>query len=118
MDTVLVNGDYLKDAKGRPVQIEGIHEILQRALIRMSVRKGSFEYDASLGSELYKLKTSYIDKKSLNEKIVSYAREALEPIKGIRILGVEAQRTGGGENLNLLFKLTVDNKVSEMEVVV
>ena len=56
MDTAISNGDFMLDSNGIPISIYGIQEILQRALIRLTVRKGSFIYDTNLGSDLYKLK--------------------------------------------------------------
>ena len=56
MDTALINGDFKVSSNGRPEQIDGTQELLQRAAIRLNVPLGSFVYDAQLGSRLHSLK--------------------------------------------------------------
>ena len=55
MDTALANGDFQLDSNGRPKQIGGVQELLQRAMIRLNVPLGSFAYDTALGSRLQTL---------------------------------------------------------------
>lgn len=49
MDTKLYNGDFETDERGIPRSIDGIVEQLQSAFILISVPKGAFAYDRSLG---------------------------------------------------------------------
>ena len=82
MDTALFNGDFLCDSRGFPITISGINEILQRILIRLSVKKGKFVYDKDLGSELYKLD---INEENAEARALSLVREALSDIKNIKV---------------------------------
>ena len=74
MDTAICSGDFLLDGRGRPVVISGMQEILQRALIRLTVQKGSFIYDPELGSRLFTLKSTSGD---LQKQATNLVREAL-----------------------------------------
>lgn len=118
MDTALSNGDFLKNSKGMPVMIDGTNELLQRALIRMTVKKGSFTYDKELGSELYKLKTSYKNDDILKEKVLIYIKEALLPMKEVSVVDATLERQSNMENLNITVYLTVVNKPTEIEVII
>jgi hypothetical protein len=101
MDLALENGDFKKSANGHPVSIDGVAELLQRALIRLSVRKGSFPLDLNLGSNLYKLKTSYIEKGVLKSTILRDVKEALAPITQLSVLSIDTLSTNQGERLEL-----------------
>ena len=50
MELKLVNGDYLPDGRGGLQQAE--EEILQRALSRLTARRGSFPFLPEFGSRL------------------------------------------------------------------
>jgi phage gp46-like protein len=86
MDTLLLQGDHATDARGIPVAVTGAEELLQRALLRLGIRRGSFEYDAGLGSELYRLSR---DTSAATERAAhSYVQEALLPLPEIAVGGV------------------------------
>lgn len=70
---------------GIPILIEGVREQLQRAFIRLSVRRGIFCYDPTLGSRFYTLSKNDSD---LNGKALFLAQEALRNIPGVTVLGV------------------------------
>ena len=53
MDTAIKDGDFQTNGSGLPVRISGVRELLQRAVFRLTVKKGSFFYDQQLGSRLY-----------------------------------------------------------------
>lgn len=54
-DVLIKNGDTVFDSAGRPVLISSTRAKLQRALICVCARLGSFVYNRELGSELYKV---------------------------------------------------------------
>ena len=56
MDTMLQNGDFARGPGGLLRPIQGVLELTQRAMIRLTVRKGAFPLDDTLGSELYRLR--------------------------------------------------------------
>lgn len=53
MDTALKNGDFNLENCGSPYLIDDIEEILQRATIALTVKKGSDIYNREFGSQLY-----------------------------------------------------------------
>lgn len=55
MDTLLEHRTHAVDEGGQCVTICGARALIQRLLIRLCVKKGSFAPDPELGSELYKL---------------------------------------------------------------
>ena len=115
MDTAISNGDFMLDSNGIPISIYGIQEILQRALIRLTVRKGSFIYDTNLGSDLYKLKkTTSTSNKS---RALSMVKEALKPMSNVLVDDVSTEFINSSENLKLNVVLRVNNNKKEMEVV-
>lgn len=94
MDTLLVGGDHALDGRGLPVAVTGERELIQRALIRLSVRRGAFAPDPALGSELYKLSGARSD--LLERLALSYAQEALAPMPQVGVYGVQVERQGNG----------------------
>ncbi len=84
MDTALNNGDlFLDKTTGSFKTISGAAELLQRAMISLTVRKGSFYLDPSLGSELYKLRRT--PKASLESEAARLVREALLPLPEVTV---------------------------------
>lgn len=115
MDTAISNGDFMLDSNGIPISIYGIQEILQRALIRLTVRKGSFIYDTNLGSDLYELKKT--TSTSIKSRALSMVKEALKPMSNVLVDDVSTEFINSSENLKLNVVLRVNNNKKEMEVV-
>ena len=113
MDTALSNGDFLRDTRNLPIQISGVKEILQKVLIRLNVKKGSFIYDKDLGSTLYKLSANT---KNLQNKARAIVIEALKPIKEVSVLDVLTKLTNLGENMEIHVNLAINEE--EREVVI
>ena len=55
MDALLIDGGHLCDSLGSPVMVGGERELLQRAAIRLAVRRGSLPHDPAFGSTLHRL---------------------------------------------------------------
>ena len=55
MELKIRNGDYIADGIGGEQRADGAEALLERALFRLSVRRGSFPFLPELGSELYRL---------------------------------------------------------------
>lgn len=112
MDTALTNGDFAPGSNGRPQQIQGTREILQRAMIRLNVPIGGFDYDAALGSRLHTLNVNDAD---INAKALVMAQEALRPLSSVAVAGVKllsaeppaiaVQLNCGGENAEIEVRL-------------
>ena len=109
MDTAIKDGDFQTNGSGLPVRISGARELLQRAVFRLTVKKGSFFYDQQLGSRLYTLKGSYGNREALSE--------ALKPMAEVTPLGVRAGMTGP-DQLSLTVSLLADRKQMELEVLI
>lgn len=108
MDVALENGDFKVDTRGYPIQISGIEEKLQQVLIRLLVKKGSFRYDESLGSNLSSLKASYISDGSLKQRVLDCIKEALKPMPEIKVLDLDLNLTDYYEKLRIDIKLAID----------
>ena len=90
MELKLVNGDYLPDGRGGLEQAE--EEILQRALSRLTARRGSFPFLPEFGSRLCLLgAVASLARETAAER---YVTEALAPETALR---VEQVRLRGSE---------------------
>ena len=92
MTILLKDGDYALDGQGRILEADGTQALLQQALIRLQARKGRFPLDETLGSELYRLD---LNRAELSD-IEPLVREALAPIKGLRLTGLNRSVQGDG----------------------
>jgi hypothetical protein len=110
MDTALANGDFCLDSNGRPKLVGGEKELLQRAMIRLTVPLGGFVYDAALGSQLHTLKTEDAD---FSTKAVAMAQEALRQLPE---LSVEGARCSAQEPPAVAVELGYGGKTTEIEV--
>lgn len=110
MDTALENGDFRLGLNGRPERISGEQELLQRAMIRLNVPLGSFDYDAALGSRLHTLKTDDAD---FNEKAVAMAQEALRQLAEVTVSGVRRSADKPG---TVMVQLSYNGRTAEIEV--
>jgi len=86
MDTMLANGDHAVDGRGIPISVTGTREIIQRALIRLGTKKGTFKYDLEFGSELFKL--SRYSSGERDRVAMSFVKEALAPVRGFQVEAV------------------------------
>ncbi len=115
MDTLLYNGDFARDGRGFPIPCSGIRELLQQALIRLTVQKGSFVYDPQLGSRLSSLKNTT---RNIEARALELVREALLDLPQLIPEGVTVRAQQGGENLFLTVRLNLEGQSSQLEVTV
>lgn len=113
MDTALKNGDFYLGTTGKPMAISGMKEMLQRALIRLTVKKGSFIYDKNLGSNLYTLKAT---SGNIKNKATLIVKEALADMTEITVDDITFKLINGGENLNINVLLSINENQKEVEV--
>ena len=113
MDTLLNHGDHAVDSRGIPIVIHGADELMQRALIRLGVRRGHFFDDPELGSELYRLPAA--DNETVNRLALSYVQEALLPLTGLRVASVDCARFRG-DTLQITVGVSLDDKIYQLEV--
>lgn len=115
MDTAISNGDFLCDSKNCPIELSGYDEILQRVLIRLSIKKGSFVYDTSLGSRLYTLKSS---DSNIKQNALNLVREALVDIPEVFVDDVYTSFNNNGENLDLTVVLSINNTQKDVVITI
>jgi hypothetical protein len=85
LDTLLVNGDFAPGSNGLPRPVIGTRELFQRAMIRLNVPFGAFDYDASLGSRLHGLNPADT---GFETQALAAAQEALRPLTGVSAVSV------------------------------
>jgi phage gp46-like protein len=106
LDTLLSGGDHACNSRGVPVKLTGDRELIQRALLRLCVRKGSFAHDPALGSELYKLaQARAFGNPDIERLALSYAQEALLPMPQVSVAGVTLRKGGGTPELTVTLKI-------------
>lgn len=89
IDYKIIDGDLTRKGLGDLQLVKGIEAKKQSMIIRISVERGSFIYDETLGS---RLKLLYREKSSkINKMADLYVREALELEEGIEVMGVEVK---------------------------
>lgn len=114
MDTLLENGDMKRGAHGMPELAGGARELVQRAMIRLSVRRGSFAPDSTLGSELYTL--GALPARGLDAAALNLVRQALLPLAGVTVTGASCLRLGDSLRLRVALLAAGEAKTLEMEV--
>ena len=87
MELKLQDGRYVFDRSGALQTVEGRDELLQRALMRLAARRGSFWPDPEYGSRLYLLGRLKPAQRAAAAKL--YAAEALKPETALRVGAVE-----------------------------
>lgn len=113
MDTLLSGGDHGVDSRGIPREITGAEELMQRALLRLAVCRGSWFADPDFGSELYRLPPA--DTETTRRLALSYVREALLPLPQLTVKSVECHSPYGGV-LTVSVELLYDEKLYLLEV--
>ena len=113
MDTALKDGDFYLGTTGKPIAISGIKELLQRVLIRLTVRKGSFIYNKNLGSNLYTLKNT---NKDIKNQAIIMVKEALADMKEIEVDDISVKLIDNLENLKINVLLSINNNKEEVEI--
>lgn len=93
MDIRLDGGDFAVGANGLPASVSGKDELLQRAVIRLTVPRGSFSYDPQLGSRLHTLVMSGTD---LSARARELVEEALSMLPELSVEQVACTPLGGG----------------------
>lgn len=113
MELLIRNGDYVPGGDGGFRRAEGAQELLQRALFKLSVRRGSFPFLPELGSGLYRL--SREKPSDWGGLARQYAAQALEgedvTVTGVSIVphedgaAVEVRLEAGGETAAAVLEL-------------
>ncbi len=112
MDNLIENGDMVMGRNGDPEMVSGLKELIQRVMIRLSVKRGSFPYDQELGSCLAQLDLSQTDEFTL----LAAVREALSDLKEVTVSGIEKTVDRDEQILYLTVYLSVNGKEAIVEL--
>lgn len=92
MDTALSpDGDYILGENGIPVKIYDTKELLQKILIKLTTKIGSFIYDTNLGSDLYTLKDAEDSEEIIKQKANVIVKKILCNLPQSELKNVEIQ---------------------------
>lgn len=101
MDTLLSQGDHKRNGQGFLTPISGAQEAIQRAMIRLSVPKGSFAPNPKLGSRLFLLGKA--PERQTEELALEYAKEALLEEEQVQATAVrQTERSQGSMELEIM----------------
>ena len=114
MELKIRDRDYVSDGAGGLERVSGWDELLQRALFRLSVRRGSFALAPELGSRLHLLWREKPESRAAAAK--QYAAEALADEAGLTVTGVELAEKNGFLELRVL--LRYENETGEAVVTI
>lgn len=76
MELKIKNGDYIPDGLGGFVTVQGTEKLLQRALLKLTARRGVFPFMEDFGSRLWQL--GRVEPTARRAAAIQYAAEALE----------------------------------------
>lgn len=111
MELKLRSGAYVLSGAGLPESVQGTEETLQRALLRLSARRGRFAPAPDYGSRLYTLGTLRPSQRSAAARL--FVTEALAGEAGI---GVEAvtYTPGEGNSAAVAVALSLGGQAAEI----
>ena len=115
MDVELKNGDLAVDRQGSPVPLAGAAALLQRAAIRLGVRRGSLPHDPAFGSTLHLLGAA-CNRGALEARALAAAREALAPMQEVGVRAVECAYDAGTGRLRVRLALEALGRGHRLEV--
>lgn len=106
MTPKLQNGDYCFDDRGRLLEAQGGEALLEEALVRLLARKGRFPLNPGLGSGLFALDLNTAD----SPEAEALVAEALAPMAGVELIGVETDTSPSAGRLSLTVALRLNGK--------
>ncbi len=112
MDNLLKNGNMLSDYDGSIQRISGTKELAQAAMIRLTVRRGSFPYNLSLGSGLFDVDIHGAGE----EEILSIVEEALQEMDEVAVIGIEKKTDQEKRILYLQVNLKINGEEQSLAV--
>lgn len=111
MELKLRSGAYVLSAAGLPETVRGAEEILQRALMRLSARRGSFAPAPDYGSRLYTLGALKPSQRPAAARL--FVSEALAGEKGVGIEDV-TYIPGTGNTATVAVELSLGGQAAEI----
>lgn len=114
MDTKLQQGDHVPGPWGSPDAVSGLQELVQRCMVRLTVRRGSFAPDPTLGSRLHTLPRG--GGQELAALAQEYIAEALEGVPYTGLSGVRCTYDPEQDRVAVAFTLDFHGQRQELEV--
>lgn len=117
MELLLQHGDHSRNEQGFLQQVDGAQQLVQRAMVRLTVPKGKFVLNSQLGSLLHTLgRTAPAQREQL---ALEYAREALLEMPEMRVVAARCRQGAQADELLVQFELesTLENGKLERSVV-
>lgn len=115
MDVLLEDGDIVLDHRGMPVQVKGKRELAQRAVIRLAVKRGSLPGHPEFGSRLHRLGQTG-SRERLDQAALAAVREALAPIRELKVLSVGCHYDGENSRLSVRVRAAAEEGPISLEV--
>ncbi len=114
MDTLLRDGKPATDLCGLPIAVSGEEELVQRCLIRLVTRRGSFAPDPTLGSRLRSLPKA--SPEVLQGLAAACVREALEDMPYVSVTELSCRYQPEQDCIDLALTLVVGTQAYNLEV--
>ena len=115
MEVLLCKGDLALDHCGNPIPLAGEQAVLQRAAIRLGVRRGSFPGDPNLGSRLHLLRGLH-RQNALEQAALTAVRQALQPMPEIQVRQCTVRRDAAADRLWIWVLLGYSGRDWKLEV--
>ncbi len=113
LDTAIsADGDFVLGSNGLPIKIKDEEEILQKILIRLTTKMGSFIYQKNLGSDLYKLRDLEADDEILKEEAKVIVKKVLFDVPQAELDDLFLEQIENEENKKIKFTIffLINNK--------
>lgn len=115
MDTLLQDGEFYINERGYPETVMGLELLMQKIEIRLTVQKGSFALNPSLGNRIASLDFSDIQKAAAQVK--SFAEEALADLNIVSVDRTGVSRLQSGHyQIDLYLSIKTPLGVTRKEV--
>lgn len=115
MDALLIRGAHRLGRSGAPEMVFGGKELLQRAAIRLTVRRGSLPHDPHFGCSFFRLRAEG-NRAALNACALAAAREALAPLSGVTVSEAECRLDPAAQRLYIRVGLLLAGERWALEV--
>ena len=115
MDALLIDGGHLCDHLGSPVMVGGERELLQRAAIRLAVKRGSLPHDPGFGSALHRLDADG-PAAARDARALAAARLALAPLPQLEVRSAACAWEPGARRLTVRITLALAGRDYQLEV--
>lgn len=109
MDIKIENKDITFDISDNIVEVSGIEQAVQQINLAMGVKKGSFVYDRSFGSEIHKVDFS---SESIFKEIESLINESLISVENVYVTVNSVRKILGRYRVDI----TVNNSYEEKNI--